>query len=124
MDPFSIFDSGKGQPDWGGDINDVMNAWNQAIGMVKPSQAALNQTSALQNQMTNQQYNQGLSGSTMGNQALGSGEMGAFQSDIDQQAKSALGMLPMIAGGNLAAQMLPGQSVGQLIGMLIPSLLG
>ena len=118
MNPFS-----KGSPDWSGDINDVTNAWNQLISGINPSQASLNQASALNNQMTNQQYNQGLSGSTIANQALGSGEMNAFQSDVDNQAKSALTMFPEIAGGNQASKMMPWMEGGNLFGMMLPYLM-
>jgi hypothetical protein len=119
MNPFS-----KGSPDWSGDINDVLNSWNQLVAGINPSQAALNQASALQNQMTNQQYNQGLSGSTISNQALGSGEMGAFQSDIDKQAQSALQMFPEIASGNQASKMMPWMEGSNLFGMMLPYLFG
>ena len=61
------------------------------MGSIQPSQASLDQVSSMQNQMTNQQYNQGLSGSTMGEHALGAGEMNAFQHDQVNQAKAGNG---------------------------------
>ena len=111
MNPFS-----KGQPDWSGDIGDVTDMYNQLRAGMQPSQASMNQAAALQNQMTNQQYNQGLSGSTMGNQALGTGEMNAFQQDVDRQTAQALGMLPMVAQGNMQSQMMPYNMLGSILG--------
>ena len=119
-----MFSSSKGQPNWSGDTADAANSWNQMMSSIQPSQGAMNQASALQNQMTNQQYDQGLSASTMGNQALGSGEMNAFQQDQVNQAKDAMGMMPMMAQGNMAAQMMPSQEFSQLLGMALPMLLG
>ncbi len=114
MNPFS---SSKGQADWSGDTQDAINTWNQAVAGIQPSQGSINQVSQMNNQMTNDQYNQGLTASTMANQALGSGEMNAFQQDQTNQAKAAMGMMPMMAKGNMAAQMLPYQTLGQLFGM-------
>lgn len=111
-----IFSSSKGQPDWSGDTQDAIDSWNKIMSGIQPSAGAMNSAAQLQNQMTNQQYNQGLSGSTMGNQALASGEMNAFQQDQVNQAKAAMSQIPMYAQGNLASQMLPYQTLGQLLG--------
>lgn len=116
MNPLDLFSSSKGQPDWSGDIGDVDKYYNQLRAGIDPSQGAMNQASQLQNQMTNQQYNQGLSGSTIANQALGSGEMNAFQQDLDKQTQQALGMFAPISQGNLQAQMMPTQQLGQFLG--------
>ena len=82
------------------------------MGEVHPSQEALNQVARMQNQMTNQMYNQGLSGSTISQEALGAGETGAFDQDAMRQAQQILGL----TGATAAARRAPGMEFAQLLG--------
>jgi len=105
-----------GSPDFSGAATKGGNLWNQIMGEVQPSQASIDQVGKMQNQMGNQFYNQGLSGSTIEQQALGQGETQAFDADQMAQAHQILGL----TGGELAAQqqqkMAPWELGGEALG--------
>jgi len=117
-------------PNWSNYITQGGQLYNQALGEVTPSPAVINQVAKMQNQMGNQMYNQGLSGSTIANQALASGQTQAFDKDAMAQAQQILGMGTKVGATDIASQvaknkqdmmssMLPFQLLGNLGGMFI-----
>ncbi len=114
-------------PDWESYITQGGNLYNQALSEVHPSAAVINQVAQMQNQMGNQAYNQGLSGSTIYGQALASGQTQAFDKDAMAQAQQIMGMGTKVGATDIASQyaeqkrkemqeMMPFQLFGQLAG--------
>ena len=104
------------KPDFSGAETAAGNLWNQAMGEVTPSQGSIDQVAKMQNQMGNQAYNQGLTGSTMEQQALGQGETQAFDADQMKQAQQILGLTGGELAGQRQASMMPLQLLGTGLG--------
>jgi len=115
------------KPDWSNYITQGGNLYNQALSEVHPSAAVINQVAAQQNQMGNQAFNTGLSGSTIAAQASAQGQTQAFDKDAMAQAHEILGMGTKYGATDIASQvaenkrkmmssMLPFQLLGQLGG--------
>lgn len=114
-------------PDWGSYISQGGNLYNQALSEVHPSAAVINQVAQMQNQMGNQAYNQGLSGSTIYGQSLAEGQTQAFDKDAMAQAQQILGMGTKVGATDIGSQIaeqrrkqmssiLPFEMLGQLFG--------
>ena len=91
-------------PDWSSYITQGGKLYNQALGEVTPSPAVINQVAQMQNQMGNQAFNTGLSGSTIANQALASGQTQAFDKDAMAQAQQILGMGTKVGATDIGSQ--------------------
>lgn len=117
-------------PDFASYITQGGNLYNQALSEVHPSAGVLDQVAQMQNQMGNQAFTQGLSGSTIANQALASGETQAFNKDAMAQAQQILGIGKDVGGADVASQlmkqkqsaaehMMPWSILGNLGGMFL-----
>jgi hypothetical protein len=91
-------------PDWSNYITQGGQLYNQALGEVHPSSAVIDQAAQMQNQMGNQNFNTGLSGSTIANQALASGQTQAFDKDAMAQAQQILGMGTKVGATDIGSQ--------------------
>lgn len=107
------------------DFNKATGTSEDMIGNIlasyHPSAAISDQTSELQNKMRNQDFDTGLSGSSLEAQNLGEGEAKAVDQGQEQYVHDVMGVEPQVIGAqtavNRANAEMPYQFAGDVIGL-------